>query len=489
LRRCYIDGELVRIAPSWNIVKKINALTTANFIVIDLLHLDNIDNGDSIELFNGDIKIFSGIVLNHEKYEDYHGILSYSIQAVDNSKLADKRLIAKVYENQTAGNIARGIIAEKLAEEGVTEGIIQDGPVVKKAVFNYIKCTEALDYLKTITGYSWNIDKDKKLNFFERSTYKAPFMLSDDIKHHNFRQKSTMDKYRNTQYVRGGRGKTAMQEGEKPTPKPDGHSRNFIVRFPLAERPIIELKIGGGAWTQVNPNDIGVNGLDNNKKWYFSYGSNIITQDDSEAALDAANGDDIRITYTGLRNLFVKLDDSVEIDKRKLAEPGTSGIYEDIAREVDINDSSQLIQYTQGLIETYAQIQDIVTFNTYVDGLEAGQLLRVKKPLFDIDDDFLIESISIRPDGPNLVQYSVTALDGAAVGGWEEFFKKLLKGNREFVIAENEVVILLQSQSENEGYRGSTNIKTFEALYPTENLYPDENLYPGTLTSEVAIDD
>lgn len=486
MRTCYIDSELVSIAPGWNITDKLNARTTLSLTVVDLLDLDKIDNGDSIELYDDLDLIFSGIVLSLQKYEPGPGILEYGITVVDNSALADKRRIAKVYENEYAGDIARDLITEKLGDEGVTEGDIQNGPVIKKAVFDYITCAEALNYLKKITGYVWNINKTKQLNFFDRSTNNAPFALTDAIQHSNFKQNSTVDQYRNTQYIRGGKGKTATQTNEIPTPGPDGVSRKFVLRFPLAEKPIIEVNLNGAGWTAIGLGDIGVNGIDNNKKWYFSFDSQIITQDSSETVL--TNVDAVRVTYTGLRNIFLKIDDPAGVTARAAAETGTSGIYESLEIEKSINDVNQGIQYAQGLIETYGQIKDDVIFDTYVSGLEAGQLLPVQKTLFDINEDYLIESVTIRPDGDSLLYY-IKALDGAAVGAWEEFFKELIAGKKDFVIAENEVIILLQNQTETEGYQGSIEVDLYNALYPANNLYPSNNLYPNRTATEVTLND
>jgi hypothetical protein len=177
-----------------------------------------------------------------------------------------------------------------------------------------------------------------------------------------------------------------------------------------------------------------------------------------------------------------------EINTRQVAEPGTSGIYEHMTSEQSINDKAQAAQFANGLIETYGQIQDDVTFDTHVSGLEAGQLLTIQKTLYGINDSFLIESVTIRPQGP-LLRYSVKALDGASLGGWEEFFKGLVRNQKDFVIAENEVIITVQSQSEKEGHLGAIEIDVFDVIYPSDNLYPSDSLYPGTLTSEVTLID
>jgi hypothetical protein len=489
-----INSEKVVADASWTVTDKINSRRTMSFGVVDKLQLESLDNGDDVELLNGTTTIYAGIIDNYDVSEPSAGRLEWSVASLDNSALADRRRIAAVYEDTLAGDIARDLITQKLGQENVTPGTIQDGALIKKAVFNYITCAHALDYLREITGFIWYIDEDRQLNFYDRATFRAPFDITPSVQHSDFRLTSKMDGYRNTQYTRGGKTETAQQDLERPTPKPDGESRTFITRFPLARQPVIELNINGLGWVEIPTSDIGVNGLDQDKKWYWGYNSSTITQADTEDVLRDDEGgtrtaDQIRITYIGLRNLFVVLDNPTEIERRKDAEPLSSGIYEELAVEQSINNTDQAIQYSQGLLETYGEVKDYVSFNTEKEGLRAGQLIRVTKPLYGIDDDFLIESVSARPVSANSIQYSVKALDGAAVGGWEEFFKKLVRNQKDFTIAEDEVVIIIQSQIEAQGQQGQYQIEVVEALYPAEDLYPSETLYPGTLTQEVTLND
>ena len=266
-RTYFIDSEAIIVSPSWSISDKINARSTLNVTVLDKQSA-TISEGAEFQMFNGATKIFEGVILRIRKYESDPNVLYYNLDIVDNSALADRRVIAKTYVNQTAGDIVTDLIAEVLGEELVTAGTIATGPIIKKAVFNYIKCSAALDYIKNVTGLNWNIDKDKQLQFFDRSTNISPFTLNSTVQHSKFQQESNMDEYRNIQYVRGGRGRTATQEDEIPTPAPDGKSRSFVVRFPIAEQPTLEINLNGAGWVAIDAGDIGVNGLSTNKKWY-----------------------------------------------------------------------------------------------------------------------------------------------------------------------------------------------------------------------------
>jgi hypothetical protein len=486
-RTYFVGNDEVLVAPGWSISDKINARSTITITIIDK-KTAVIETGKSFTIYDGATKFFEGIIIKSASKEKYPGYLEYTLSVSDNTAIADRRIIAKVYENEFAGDIARDLIMEVLGEEGITEGIIDDGPLISKAVFNYIKCSQALDYLKKATGgYIWTIDKDKKLNFYSRLTNESPFVLTDTVQHSNFKLESSMDQYRNTQYVRGGNGKTAIQTEEIPTPKPDGNSRNFIVRFPLSSKPTIEINLNSGGWVAISSDDIGINGLDKNKKWYWSYNSQIITQDNTEVVLSGLDG--IRITYQGLRNLFVKVDDPAEISNRGAIE-GNTGKYEKLATEKSIDESSQAKEYCSGLLETYGEIKDKVIFSTEIDGLKSGQLLTINKSLYGINDKFLIESISIRPLTPTGFEYTVTALDGASIGGWEEFFKELIRENRDFAIADNEVLITINSFDEQKSIEGTVEIDVFNALYPSDTLFPSDTLYPNDLVvSEVELND
>jgi hypothetical protein len=472
-RTYFVDSEAVIVSPSWSISDKINSRSTLSVTVLDKQSAI-ISEGAEFKMFNGAIKIFEGVILRIRKYESDPNVLYYNLDIVDNSALADRRVIAKTYVNQTAGYIVTDLITEVLGEESITAGTIATGPIIKKAVFNYIKCSSALDYIKKVTGLNWNIDKYKQLQFFDRSTNISPFTLNSTIQHNKFQQESNMDEYRNIQYVRGGRGRTAIQENEVLSPAPDGKSRSFIARFPLAEQPIIEINVNGSGWIAIDSAEIGINGLNNNKKWYWTYGSQIITQDNTETVLSTV--DAIRLTYIGLRNLFVKIENPSEIT--------TQGKYEALNTEKSINITEQAVEYANGLIETYGEIKDTISFTTEVEGLQAGQLLPVQKTLYGINDSFLIESVSIKPSDSGSIEYVIKGLDGAAIGGWEEFFKELLKGNRDYAINENEVLILLNLQQENDGYQGELNLYITTRipnipLLPSPTLRPRATLYPS----------
>jgi hypothetical protein len=239
--------------------------------------------------------------------------------------------------------------------------------------------------------------------------------------------------------------------------------------------------------TAVLSANVGVNGLDSGKYWYFTYESNVVSQDSGQAVLTA--GSTLEIKYTGLYPIITVAEDPAQIASRALVETGTSGIYESLVNETSINEKSQSQEYGEGLILKYGIIPSIITFDTEVSGLAAGQLLPIQKSLFGINASYLIESINISsPDG-KATNYSVKCLDGSSLGGWEQFFKDLLKGNRQYIINESEVVAFLNVHTESQNWAGEMTVSTFTPLYPADVLDPADVLYPGTLTGTEVLND
>jgi hypothetical protein len=160
-----------------------------------------------------------------------------------------------------------------------------------------------------------------------------------------------------------------------------------------------------------------------------------------------------------------------------------------LIQETSINTSDQAVEYASGLISKYGQIPTVITYTLENVKVKAGTQQRIQRLLYNIDDYYLIESVSIS-ERENQVMYMVKALDGSALGGWEEFFKDLLKGSRQSITTENEVLIILNQQTETNKITGNIHIDSSPALYPSNTLYPSDTLYPNiTSTSEVVVND
>ena len=470
-----IASEDVGIQPmTWVVIDKINIRTTMTFTVIDLNNLTAITKGNPIAFARDGTTIFNGFVDTVTITEVEPDILFYYVSAVDNCSIADRRLIVVSLTDELAGDIVTDYILPILAEEGVTAGTIDDGAEITKTNFNYYTCTQALDALSDITGFYWNIDFDKKLHFANRAANLSDTALDSDLKHKNFTQAQQNREYRNVQYLRAGLGETSEQEDEEPTPKPDSISRTFAFSFPMAQEPTIETNIAAGGWAEKT---IGLKNVDTGKDWYWEYNSEWLTQDDAGDVLTAA--DAIRGTYIGLKQLLTVSKRQSEVNARQATEGGT-GQYEHLIKNTDLNTSGQADEFTTGLLDKYARINNRITTLMYTNTFSAGELVNVTKSAFGIDNvTYLVNSVRTFPKSFSIEGYQVELLDGSDYGGWEELFKRLINGNKSISLSENEVVVRIISTREEHTDAGVVYINPVESgLFPSNTLYPSATLYP-----------
>lgn len=485
MRTLKINGSIFNglLLDNWNISQKINQISTFKCGILnvskeqEIIDISNIVEGSNLELFNGENKIFSGIIKTIAKSEYNVGILKLDLTVSDNNEIANRRIVVASFVNKNAGWLVKNVILPVLAEEGVSEGNIEDSFELLKVNFNYITCTQALNYLQTCTGLNWNIDKDKKLNFVSNTSIKAPFDVDSNLKYKNFKATRKYEQYRNTQYLLGGQGITSPQINEELTPAPDGEIIEFYTRFSISEKPKLE-KYSNGIWNEINPNDIGIQGIDSNKKFYFAYNSKIITQSTEEVPL--AQGEKLRATYVGLKNIFVIYTDDAQILKRASIE-NSSGKYENFEKDSSILTTEEASQFASSLIKKFGEIEDKVTFSTEQEGLEAGQLIKIEnKELNIIEQSFLIESVKIKPIGFDALQYDISALDGISLGGWETYFKAIVEASQD-VINPDENVIFIKNIADESNVAEKLNIQidSERFVYMGDNLIMQDNAYMG----------
>lgn len=453
---------------SLKIRKAINARSYMDFTLKDVAGVYRPDPGQTVQLYDGAVLIFAGLV--HEPEEERlpgaTPLLVNQVPVNDWHEVADRFLASETYTNTTAGAIARDLITKYLAGDGITAGNIQDGPTLTKVVFPYVTTTQALDDLSELTGFQWEINASKALNFFDRSTYRAPWDIDTASPIRNVKVKKDRSNYRNRQYLRAGKDISGPQAREFAG---DSKTTTFTADLPIAEVPT--LTVNGAVKT------VGIRGIDTGKDWYWNKGDATLSQDTAGAVLTSA--DTLRIVFRGFYPLMVVAEDPAAIAERKSIEGGT-GIYERIESRESIDTSTAALEYTSGLLRRYARISNILTYETENPGLEPGMIQAVVLAQHGINGDFLISEVSISDPGfqDQNLRYTVKALDGEAVGGWEQFFKKLVQNQQTFTIRENEVLTRQVMFSEAATWAESTSVTVSACPVPSLTLYPSSTLYP-----------
>ena len=477
-----INGNTEKaVAFSLNINDNVNARSVSKFIV----DTDNsITVGQEVLIYDGVTLIFGGTIdtysLEYLRGSGGSGSRKrYNISAVDFNQITDRRRVAATYENKTVSYIVNDLVTNYLNGENITVGTISKGTLtISQAVFNYITVAQAFDFIRDAAGgdLNWNIDYTKELSFFQRADNTGDSF--DDSNTYNIKIKETRKDYRNSQLVRAGDSTTEVQVKEVASPKPDGESRTFTHRFPLATKPTIYVND-----VAISDSDVGINGLDISKKWYWQKNSRQITQDETETVLSAT--DTLTTSYQGLKPIIVQADNPASQNDRAFIEGGT-GIYQMVDNQKSLDNKDAALEYANGLLVRYGTIPRNITITTD-STRNAGELIQVQSNNLGINEDFLITNAQAYDfDGCGTLRYTISGASGEDVGTWVEFFRSLTTGG-DLSIKENEVLVLLQTIQETTGWQGNTTIKAFQPSFFSETLIFDDDVYFGNLPIDTEV--
>jgi len=357
-------------------------------------------------------------------------VVDISLTAVDYNQLADRFLVAEVYENQTIEAITTDLVTQYLGDEGVTIGFIEPGATITRKLFSYVTLAEALNWVSEQTGYAWEIDYSKVFRLRAPDTIAAPFDATGTTVR-TMAVRRPRGSYRNRQYIRGGKDLTDLRT-EYFTG--DGTRRTFTVAFPIGQEPSVALN---GI-----PASVGIRGVETGFAWYWNKESNEISQDTSGAIL--VDTDQLGVTYRGLFPILVQAQDDASVAER-IAVEGGSGLYEAIESEGSIDDAQLALDTALAKLQREGLIRDYIDITTDQFGMRSGQLMSVVEPALGLNGTYLIQSVRASDvDGVELL-YSATLMSGDALGGWIAWFQRLMAIKRLEVAEDTESLLLLRT--------------------------------------------
>lgn len=120
--------------------------------------------------------------------------------------VAQRRTVNVYYTETTSGAIVEEMVDNFLVDEGVTKGTISTGATIDFYNARRLSIKEVLDAMAAASGYTWDINDAKELNFIAPTTVTTSTrgLTSDDGDHFNFRPKYNLGQFRNKQFVEGG---------------------------------------------------------------------------------------------------------------------------------------------------------------------------------------------------------------------------------------------------------------------------------------------
>jgi hypothetical protein len=429
---------------SVSISDSVNERSTANATLVSADGSLLIDEGMGVRIERSGDVVFRGFVDDvTETRIGIGGARAYKLQCVDVHYLADKRLVVAAYQTTTAGAIVRDLISTILGGEGITAGEIAAGPTIRNVTFNYIPVSDAIRDLAVRAGFWWRVNPDKSLDFTypletrfiqagdttilagdESYFAGAVFVMSDpeevDLGAAALADSLVLAKrapsYRNRQWIRGGRDKTDPQVEIQFG---DGEKRAFLVGFPVAVEPTVEVSFGGGAWT---PQTVGVAGIQSGRQWSWSFNSSTLTHDSGETVLGAT--DRVRVSYTGFFDVVAVVNDAPAQTIRAALEGGT-GVVEKVLLDKGSTSRDAAFQLAGELLDYFTPASLTVRFATQDPGFAAGQVLRVIVPgAAESPLDGLVTTVEhfSRQGVPHSV---VTVVSGPQEGSWAQWLGAL----------------------------------------------------------------
>lgn len=415
----FINDERYQLKErSLTISHRVNERSVASFV----LRSDSskkINKRATVKVYNDDELIFKGSVDSiRDKNYPLQNIKLHEISCVDNHSFVDKRAYAKVWEQADAGVIVKHMIDTVLHEEGITYNAdsIQSGDAVTKA-FNYEYCNDALDYLTEQCGFVWWVDNDKVLYFQDpRSIINPRPIIDADIKEDSLEFEADLYGFRNIQYIKDAKGQTPIL---RELFFFENTEFNIPLKYPIYELLSITTE-GGQPFTNIS-----LKGEETETtEFTYAIGDNVVTVE-----TDILNTQALIINYIGQIPIIGMSQNQRNIEDLKVIEGG-SGKIEHIISEPETRGNLATLQSANAKLDRYGRLDQMsLSFKTLVSGYDAGELVRITLPNEGIDEEFLIEEVSIY-DEVNLVWYDIKAVRGNIYDSWAKVFTKALESEK-----------------------------------------------------------
>jgi len=375
---------------------------------------------DDVEFWNGTEKLFGGKIVQTEETIEAR-LEKISVLCKDHSHEADRKLVVRIYQTTAIEDIIEDIKNTYLPAGFTTTNVVC--PIVANYIaFNYEQPTKCFQQLADLVGYAWYIDPDKDIHFKSRLDEIAPFGLTDTNGKYVFnslRIRKDVKNLRNTIYVRGGEYKGSTYT-EKETA--DGVAKVFKQGFRYDN---ISVKKGGASQT------IGIDNIDDptTKDVLYNFQEKAVKfRDDNKPVL----GTEIEVSGLPYIPVIIKTKDNVSISQY--------GTFEYKVIDKSLNSKEGARDRTKQELFSWALESDESGFVTYEGGLRVGNLIRIQSTIRAIDDNFLINRITVMMKSPDKLAYQITCVASETFKSIEFLQKLLMDKDKEITINANEVL-------------------------------------------------
>lgn len=380
--------------------------------------------GETVEVFNGATKIFSGVVV--ELTEDVDGLAKFlKVLCKDHSFTLDSILVNKAYTNQTINAIIANLITT--FAPSFTYVNVNAPFVVGKVVFNYLSISNCLAKLTKLAGdYDWFVDYDKDIHFFVQSTIPAPFSLTDTNGNYLWNSltiHTEIHQLKNDIIVRGGDVPSATPRTE--VFDGDGVKLSFSLASRFENTPTVLVN--------TIPQTVGIDFVSPEASFNCFWNQNEKYIRFKVSTVPSAGTNNVTVSGTPLFPLIVQKSNQTSIIDW--------GHFQGLITDKTLKELNTAEDRADTELSLYSEEINTGYFETYKDGLKVGQVLNVQSTIRGLNKDYKIQAITTTLHTLDSLIHSVELVASEDLGINDVLQKLLIKDPSDLItVQEDEVV-------------------------------------------------
>ena len=370
--------------------------------------------------------------------------VEYSVNCFDYTKEFDRKNVNDSFTSKIAKEITDEFVRE-VVNVGLTEKFttsdMSTGSVFTKFRCAFKKPIEIMQSLSEAEGFSWWIDYDKHIQYKAFQELSAPFSLTTVSNNFiDLKISTDLTKVKNRQVVTGG-----FEDADSFTTEfhqGDDVKREWVLRSKFSELSIaIGTNSSSMTTASVLPDFINAEGT---ADYFSNFQGQSVRAGNTTPTLETTSL--IRFTYKEKIPINVIDEDPVSIASLKALGFG-DGVLEgrpiadssiDSRTEAQNTARAELLKYSNPLLNA--------SFRTEIQGLKAGQAIRINDPYRNINQDFLIQRVTEKVYAGDVSVFDVTC--ASTLFGINELIQKLLKADNKIELDENIGIDLIKLISE-----------------------------------------
>ena len=394
-----------------------------------------------VEMLDGTTRTFYGRITSIDKSVEGDAVAKYDIRCNDIGRDLAKYLANETYEAMTVAEIITALLTDFSDGTFTTTNVSCDIEITK-ITYDRINVWDAINKLADLTNYSWYVDYEKDIHFFQKNSEPAPISIgdtSDNFVFDSLKISVDLTQIRNRVFIKGGE-----VEGDSRTEYFDGNgTRNaFSLSNKFSKKPTVS--IGGVAKT------VGIDYIDNEDDFdcFWDFNQKYIRF----KTAPASGTNNVAITGIPLYNVIIQLEEPSSVK--------TYGVIEFYKNVPDIKSRDDALRYAKSQVEAYRSGLDEGSFKTYEPGLRSGQIISVSSTLLDVNEAFVIQSVDFNMITQETFSYSVKLASIRSVGIVDFLIDLLKKTNAAIESGGDSVIEKTTYPIESMGINDSVGINT-----------------------------